>query len=732
MIKIGKSTAIIIAIIAITICIFAGCGDDNPVTFSNPTGPAGPSGATGATGPSGDQGIPGPVNAANLTVTVLPANSQSTVTLNRVLENSQVEEINASDSASGGVFVFNNLFPGTYVIVCNAPGYSTHTETIDLPENGNVSVPINLDEVQVGLIKVEPRVCVNPGTVDYDLTAIPFTIKGTDFTGTVAVTLTPIAGGTPITATNVVIVDTQTITCTFDLTGAANGEYTLTVTHTPLTTSATTVSTSFFLVPNIQDAVDKAGDLFVAENLVVQQFGDQPADQVMAYVPPGEYRVGDPGLETILSDEYGIIHMKSGVYLKGAGGGGEGTTPTGTYTMIDGEDNNYLLISMYEYNRNMTIDGFRLTGGDADGDYGGAIDVEYGGDTIAIINNTIIDNHADYDGGAIYIYYVGEEHAWSDVIIKNNVIRDNYSGDGYDGGGIYIDGDSDYADGTVTIDHNIIRDNFAPGSGGDGGGIYLYDLYYGTLANVTDNTITGNGAGDYGGGISVDSMDEGINCNITGNTITGNFAEYGAGIYTDNGYSSSNMIIRDNIINDNGDDITNVNLGGPLYNFGPADYGGGIYSYYYTTIENNTIDGNHADSYGGGIYSEYGDDRIIGNTITDNDSEYGGACYLEYGPQADITGNTITGNNAVYDGGALYISTWVLYSGDDNPFGIHNNIFQDNTIDTPLTYDGADIYNNDPAPPVIDATNNTWDVAPGSLTDDDVFDVGAGGNVDVL
>lgn len=723
MIKIGKSTSIIIALLAIIICIFAGCGDDNPVTFTAPTGPAGSTGSTGSTGATG---ATGPVNAANLTVTVLPANSQSTVVLNRVLENSQAEEIAASDSVSGGVFTFNNLFPGTYVIICNAPGYSTHTETIVLPENGNESVTINLAEVQVGLTKVEPRVCVNPGTVDYDLTAIPFTIKGKDFTGTAAVTLTPIAGGTALTATNVVVVDTQTITCTFDLTGAANGEYTLTVTHTPLTTSATTVTSSFFLVPNIQDAVDKAGDLFVAESLVVQQLGDQPADQVMAYVPPGEYRVGDPGLETILSDEDGIIHMKSGVYLKGAGGGGEGTTPTGTYTMIDGEDNNYLLISMYEYNRNVTIDGFRLTGGDADGEYGGAFYIYYCGDTIAIKNNTIIDNHAEYDGGAIYIYYVGYEHSWSDVIISNNVIRDNYCGDGYDGGAIYIYGDADYADGTITIDNNIIRDNFAPGSDTDGGGIYLDGLYYGILANVTDNTITGNGA-YYGGGIYMDGT-EGISCNLTGNTITGNSAEYGGGVYADNDYSSANMIIRDNTINDNGDDITGVNLGGPLYNFGPADYGGGIYSYYYVTIENNTIDGNHADSYGGGIYSEYGDDRIIGNTITDNDSEYGGAGYLEYGPQADITGNTITGNNAVYDGGALYITTWDLYSGETNPFGIHNNIFQTNTIDTPLTYDGADIYNN--GAPVIDATNNTWDVAPGSLTDDDVFDVGV--TVDVL
>lgn len=63
---------VIIALLAImSLCYFAGCGDDNPVTFNAPTGPTGPTGTGGATGITGVTGVTGVTGTTGPTTTAV-------------------------------------------------------------------------------------------------------------------------------------------------------------------------------------------------------------------------------------------------------------------------------------------------------------------------------------------------------------------------------------------------------------------------------------------------------------------------------------------------------------------------------------------------------------------------------------------------------------------------------------------------------------------------------------
>jgi len=658
-----------------------------------------------------------------LIVQVNPASAQARVAIS-MLASSSLE----LTGAQSGEYIFY-LPAGTYSANVTAPGYEPVTrDGIALNAGEDRTEVIDLTEIAIGIgssaLKLDPRVVVNA-----NLTTINMTITGTNFSGTATVTLTPVAGGTAITATNVTVVDPNTITCTFDLTGAANGEYTLTLTHTPLAVSDTSATASFWIVANIQDAIDKASDIYVSENYTAR-VADEISDQIVAFVPAGEYKLGDPGIEAILSDEDALLYMKSGVHLKGAGSGNDPTdpttdpaNPTGSYSEIDAEYN-YCVFG-FDLGKNMTIEGFRIINGYDE--RGGAINAtfeDYGfAGNLVIKNNTIYNNESDasddYAGAiCIYNYY---QTTPENIIISDNVIANNFASEGGYGGGICIyhnPGDSYTVSSgsSCVITRNIIRNNYIYRAGvqaGYGGGIYLEAYYGGNVYNVTENIIEGNGA-EYGGGVYYYSDYEGTNGNFTDNVITGNSAnDSGGGLYLCNYYSGSVCTVSNNEISDNG--YNTLVLGGITY--GPVNDGGGVYSDYYVTFENNQITGNHAENWGGGIYSEYGDDRLTGNTITGNEADYGGAVYLEYGPVADITGNTITGNTGNTTCGGIYIETW-----DTSPFGIHNNTISGNTS---AGANGDQLYNN--GAPVIDATGNTWGVA--SPGDGDVFDVGTNVNI---
>ena len=215
-------------------------------------------------------------------------------------------------------------------------------------------------------------------------------------------------------------------------------------------------------------------------------------------------------------------------------------------TILDAEGKDYVSYHVIYCDavNDLTIEGFTVTGGYADGTYpdsgGGGIYCYESSPTIS--NNTITDNTA-YSCGAIFC-----DHN-SSPTISNNTITSNTAE--HSCGGILC-----YEDSSPTIRNNTITDNAAS----VGGGIYCYY----SSPTISNNTIEGNTA-YHGGGIycykgsvmiennmisgnTAHTVAGGIYCDLSSptiknNTISGNSADTVAGgIYCC--YSSSPTVIN--------------------------------------------------------------------------------------------------------------------------------------------------------------------------------------------
>lgn len=259
-----------------------------------------------------------------------------------------------------------------------------------------------------------------------------------------------------------------------------------------------------------------------------------------------------------------------------------------------------------------TIEGLRITGGNAGGLGGGPWGYDAGGGiyvitaTTIISNNRVFSNTADRGGGV----YVADAMA----IISNNRVFSNATG--YDGGGFYLySSEASLSKNSVTGNHAHIL----------GGGLYL--RY--SPATLTSNTITANTAG-WGGGLRLYSSD----ATLSGNVVTTNTADYsGGGLYI---YA--------------GDDAT---LNGNTVAGNEAGYGGGFFLYYSASrIRRNIICGNSA-GYGGGLYLQYSDAELGENTVLGNTANQsgGGLCLQE--SQVTLDGNMVSGNAAAQHGGGF-------------------------------------------------------------------------------
>jgi poly(3-hydroxybutyrate) depolymerase len=200
------------------------------------------------------------------------------------------------------------------------------------------------------------------------------------------------------------------------------------------------------------------------------------------------------------------------------------------------------------------LDGFTITGGNADGESGSNIVVN--GQTVnrrdgggiyiyssspTLANLTISGNSAINDGGGIYNNY-------SSTTLTNIIISGNKASMG---GGIYS-----YYYSSPTLTNITISGNSASSSGG---GIYNY--YYSSLT-LTNITISGNSAGSYGGGILINSSSP----TLTNITISGNTANNGGGIYN----NASSPTLNNTIVWGNsastGNNLLNTNST-PTYNY---------------------------------------------------------------------------------------------------------------------------------------------------------------------
>jgi len=297
-----------------------------------------------------------------------------------------------------------------------------------------------------------------------------------------------------------------------------------------------------------------------------------------------------------------------------------------------------------------TIEGLRITGGDAEGLGGDQWEDDAGGGvyiitaTATIRNNQIFSNAPPYRGvayrgGALFLHtsratltgntIASNTAVWggglylydSGATLTSNTIISNTAK--FDGGGLYL------YDSDVTLTGNIVISNTATAEWGDGGGLCLYD----SDAILIGNTIISNTAAFSGGGLDLYDSD----ATLTGNTIASNTAGYGGGL----DLYGSDATLTDNTITSN----TATVIGGGLCLGDDSD----------ATLTGNTIVSNIAAHNGGGLYLYNSDATLISNTVISNTAKWDGSgAFLEFG-DARLTSNTVAFNTANRDGGGLYL-----------------------------------------------------------------------------
>ncbi len=297
------------------------------------------------------------------------------------------------------------------------------------------------------------------------------------------------------------------------------------------------------------------------------------------------------------------------------------------------------------HNQAVTIEGLRLTGGDASrgdslGQGGGGL-YALGwlqGSAITLTNNHITNNSARGDGGGLNLWGITATLTGNSIIsntsqnlgggillyftvaqLKNNLILSNTAPTvgNYDGGGLRVM----YS--TVTLIGNTIANNRAS----SGAGIYILR----SPITLIGNTFSANVAGTYGAGGGLDY----VGTNNASEVIT----------------ATNNTFIRNS-----------------------ANSGGGAFLSNVTgTLAYNVFDSNSAGENGGGLVVGGNAITLSGNRITSNTVTYeGGGLSLSGNPV--ISGNIITGNVA-NKGGGLYSSGF----NNSNPLLI-NNLIADNRV----------------------------------------------------
>jgi len=308
--------------------------------------------------------------------------------------------------------------------------------------------------------------------------------------------------------------------------------------------------------------------------------------------------------------------------------------PVANPTTLDAEGQRRVLYATGDISP--TIEGLRLTGGDATGLGGGTGGTDAGGGvyvitaTATISNNQVFNNTADYGGGLFLDY--------SNATLSDNTITSNTASGG---GGLSLNHSNATLSGNTVVSNTATADY--------GGGLSAY----GSDATLISNTITSNTAQDGGGGLFLYESDATLN----GNEVISNTARWGGGLYLDSG-SDATL---------NGNTITSNNV---------ANEGGGLYlGYSDVTLTNTVVADNQADTVGGGLYILASSPRLLHTTITHNSSGDGSGIYVNsvesYYSTVALTntilvshtvGISVTGGNTVTANGILWYSTLITIS----------------------------------------------------------------------
>ncbi len=293
-----------------------------------------------------------------------------------------------------------------------------------------------------------------------------------------------------------------------------------------------------------------------------------------------------------------------------------------------------------------TIEGLRITGGDATGLGGGYAGAEYdsGGGmyvitaTATISENRIFSNTSEL-GGGLYLY-VGAATLSGNIVFSNAAVSGNSGGRG---GGLCL-----WAS-PSTLNDNTVLSNTTDGVGG-GINLVLSD------AQFNSNNIISNTALKWGGGLHL----EGGDVRFIGNTIASNTATYGGGLVV----LGADAALSCNVFKSN---IASMEGGGLiLYNSN-------------ATLVNNLVVSNQSDDRGDGLFITASTAQLLHNTIAHNNGSDGSGIFVTdddpfEGPvYSDVTltntiltshtvGISVTGGSTVTVNGVLWYNTSITVS----------------------------------------------------------------------
>jgi len=318
---------------------------------------------------------------------------------------------------------------------------------------------------------------------------------------------------------------------------------------------------------------------------------------------------------------------------------------------------------------NATLNGFTVTGGNANDSIGSGGGMFNSSSSPSVINCTFSNNSANDDGGGMY--------NWdnSSPTLTNCTFSNNSAGSG---GGMHNSGFSSPMLTNCTFSNNSAE--FGAGMANSGR----------TSATVTNCTFSNNTASVSGGGMSnLDSSPTLTNCTFSNNSaVFGGGGMYNLGFLSP--YSSSPT-------------LTNC-----TFSKNSAEFvGGGVYNVTSSpTITNCTFSSNSAEigwmystfdwaGSGGGMYNTDQSSPTLTNcTFSKNSAEFGGGGMYNVISSPTLTNCTFSANSAEIGGGGMYNRSLLAVSFSSPT--LTNCTFSNNSAAT-----GGGIYNTDDSSPTL-------------------------------
>lgn len=323
------------------------------------------------------------------------------------------------------------------------------------------------------------------------------------------------------------------------------------------------------------------------------------------------------------------------------------TTLSGDLNNDDGVDftynseNSYHVVTGSGVDATAILDGFTISGGNANGDWfspeGSGGGMHNTGASPTLTNLVFSSNAACYGGG---MHNVSLSHpTLTNVAFSSNQAL-------YNGGGIH----------NATYSHPILtavslNNNSATVYGGG-----LYNSF--SSPTITDVTFSDNIAGEIGGGI----FNYENSPSLTDVTFSDNKANDGGGMSNWNSSPTlTNLIFNINTATNDGGGMYNVHDSSPTlthatFSGNTASNGGGMFNWFSSSpiLTDVTFNGNTASS-GGGMSNWESSDPILKNVaFSANTASLSGGGMENYKSSPTLTNVTFSGNTATNDGGGMF------------------------------------------------------------------------------